>query len=293
VRDRRRIGDLFRVHRPHIVFHAAAHKHVPMIEANPGEAITNNVFGTKVLADTAERCGAERFVMISTDKAVNPSSVMGVSKCLAERYIHAISEQSSTRFIVVRFGNVLASAGSVVPLFLEQIRRHEPITVTHPEMKRYFMTIPEASQLVLQAAAMGQGGEIFVLDMGQPIKITQLVEDLVRLSGLRLDEVEIKYTGIRPGEKLFEELNFDDETLLPTRHPKLGIAYHRPCDFDEAMHMMRRLALLVHQPPDAIRKGLKQLAPEYVAITAGNGHPGLTAAAQGISAPPIHVASNR
>ena len=174
--DDGRMDSVFRANQPEIVIHAAAHKHVPLMESNPGEAIANNVVGTKQLADRCDAYGVERFVLISTDKAVNPTSIMGVSKQLAERYVHARSEGSRTKFVVVRFGNVLASSGSVVPIFQEQIRRGGPITVTHPEMKRYFMTIPEASQLVLQAASMGKGGEIFVLEMGQPVKIINLAD---------------------------------------------------------------------------------------------------------------------
>ena len=193
------------------MFHAAAHKHVPMMEYNPGEAIKNNVLGTRQLAELADEHGVHEFVMISTDKAVNPTSIMGVSKQLAERFVHAFSEKAGTKFVVVRFGNVLASNGSVVPIFQEQIRRGGPITVTHPEIERFFMTIPEASQLVLQAAAMGKGGEIFVLDMGEPVRIVDLARDLIRLSGLSEDDIEIVFTGLRPGEKLYEELYFDDE----------------------------------------------------------------------------------
>ena len=203
------------------MFHAAAHKHVPMMEYNPGEAIKNNVLGTRQLAELADEHGVQEFVMISTDKAVNPTSIMGVSKQLAERFVHAFSEAASTKFVVVRFGNVLASTGSVVPIFQEQIRRGGPITVTHPEIERFFMTIPEASQLVLQAAAMGKGGEIFVLDMGEPVRIVDLARDLIRLSGLKPDDIEIVFTGLRPGEKLYEELYFDDEEMQPTPHPKV------------------------------------------------------------------------
>ncbi len=210
------------------MFHAAAHKHVPLMEVNVGEAIRNNVGGTKVMAELADEFGVRNFVFISTDKAVHPTSIMGVSKQIAERYVHAMSQVSATRFTVVRFGNVLGSDGSVVPIFQEQIRRGGPITVTDPRMTRFFMTIPEASQLVLQAAAMGHGGEIFVLEMGEPVKIVDLARDLIRLSGLPEDAIEISFTGIRPGEKLYEELYFDDEETLPTAHPKLRAAYHRP-----------------------------------------------------------------
>lgn len=259
--DRRRIEKLFELHRPEIVFHAAAHKHVPMMEDNPGEAIQNNVFGTKRVADLSMRYGVDRFVLISTDKAVNPTSVMGASKQLAERYVHAMPSRSSTKFMVVRFGNVLGSNGSVVPIFQEQIRSGGPITITHPDMCRYFMTIPEASELVLQAAAMGDGGEIFVLDMGQPVKILDLALDMIRLSGLSPEDIEIHYTGIRPGEKLFEELRFDDEKLLPTSHPKVQVAYHRPYDVNSRSDMIRGLRSVLHSKE--LLQRIRQLVPEY------------------------------
>lgn len=263
VTDGPRMRQIFAAYRPEVVFHAAAHKHVPMMEHNVGEAIKNNVLGTKCVADLADEFGVDRFVMISTDKAVHPSSVMGASKHLAERYVNALSTESKTRFVVTRFGNVLGSAGSVVPIFQEQIRRGGPITVTHPEMTRFFMTIPEASQLVLQAAAMGCGGEIFVLEMGEPVKIVDLARDLIRLSGLPEDSIEITFTVTRPGEKLYEELYFEQEEMMETTHPKLQIAYHRPVAAADVRRDIAAIAELCHGPEDLIRRKLGELIPEY------------------------------
>ena len=264
IRDEARMAEIFRVHRPDVVFHAAAFKHVPLMEDNPGEAIKNNVLGTRQLVEMADRFGVGNFVMISTDKAVNPSSIMGVSKHLAERFVHAFAETSATKYVVVRFGNVLASAGSVVPIFQEQIRRGGPVTVTHPDIERFFMTIPEASQLVLQAAAMGGAGQIFVLDMGDPVKIVDLARDLIRLSGLKPDEdIEIVFSGLRPGEKLYEELYFDSEEKLPTPHPKVFVAYHRPYALDEVVHSIEELGTLADGPIERLMARLKDIVPEY------------------------------
>jgi FlaA1/EpsC-like NDP-sugar epimerase len=267
VTDGARVDQIFGLYQPAVVFHAAAHKHVPMMESNAGEAIKNNVLGTRRLAELANRHSVQEFVMISTDKAVNPTSVMGASKQVAERFVHAFSEVATTKFVVVRFGNVLASAGSVVPIFQDQIRRGGPITVTHPEIERFFMTIPEASQLVLQAAVMGKGGEIFVLDMGESVRIVDLAQDLIRLSGLEPEDIEIVFTGLRPGEKLYEELYFNDEEMLPTPHPKLFVAYHRPYRLEEVNELIENLAAVVHEPIEAVCQRLQELLPEYVSPT--------------------------
>ncbi len=279
--DRKRMSFLLRKYRPQIIFHAAAHKHVPLMEDNAGEAIKNNVIGTRKLADLADEHAVERFVLISTDKAVHPASIMGLTKQIAERYVHAMSEISATRFIVVRFGNVLGSAGSVVPIFQEQIRRGGPITITDPEMLRFFMTIPEASQLVLEAAALGGGGEVFVLDMGEPVRIIDLAHDLIRLSGLSLDEIGVRIIGPRPGEKLREEIYHEEERTLPTPHPKVRIANHRDGSLATVRSLIGELARLADESEDVIRQALRRLVPEYVppaelrekhTPASGNGH---------------------
>jgi FlaA1/EpsC-like NDP-sugar epimerase len=264
ITDASRLRTIFARHQPEVVFHAAAHKHVPMMEANPGEAVKNNVFGTRTLVDVAIESGVEAFVMISTDKAVNPSCVMGACKRLAEMYIQTLSDQTTARLVTVRFGNVLGSSGSVVPLFKEQIRQGGPVTVTHPEMTRYFMLIPEAAQLVLEAGTLGRGGEIFVLDMGEPVKIPDLARDLIRLSGLREDEdIEITFTGLRPGEKLHEELYDRGEEVLPTPHPKIFLARHRPCALDSLQDQLTELARGLDDSPDEVVAALQSVVPEF------------------------------
>jgi FlaA1/EpsC-like NDP-sugar epimerase len=233
IQDRKRIEHVFSSYHPDVVFHAAAHKHVPLMESNPTEAIKNNVFGTKNMAECAHQFGAERFVLISSDKVVNPTSIMGTTKHIAEMLVQYLDKTSNTKFVAVRFGNVLESRGSVVPLFKQQIQKGGPVTVTHPDMVRYFMTIPEAVQLVIQAGTIAQGGEIFVLDMGEPVKISKLARDLIRLSGLQPDkDIKIEYTGIRPGEKLFEELLTSEELTTATKHDLIYVA--KPSDQSQA-----------------------------------------------------------
>ncbi len=264
VSDRAAVEHLFAAERPQQVFHAAAYKHVPMLEAQVREALRVNVMGTRAVADAAERHGCGEFVLISTDKAVNPANVMGACKRLAEQYIQYKNGDSDTRFITVRFGNVLGSAGSVVPLFRRQIDRGGPLTVTHPDMERYFMTIPEACQLIMQAGVMGDGGEIFVLDMGEPVKIRYLAEQMIRLSGREPEEVPIEYIGLRPGEKLYEELFYQDEGLTPTRHQRIRVARHRQPD---AVQLQAGLAaiqeLLARFDSQALLEQLADLVPEW------------------------------
>lgn len=302
ITDKKRIARIFNAERPQVIFHCAAHKHVPMMEINPGEAIKNNIFGTKTVADAAAECSAAAFVMVSTDKAVNPTSVMGATKRFAELYIQSLNESAAgsgqwavkdnrspvaiqsairnpqsaisslpaahcplpTRFLAVRFGNVLGSSGSVVPIFQKQIAAGGPVTVTHPEMRRYFMTIPEASQLVLQAGAIGQGGEIFILDMGEPVRILDLAEELIRLEGKRPHEdIAIEYTGIRAGEKLFEELATDCEQTRPTSHPKIRVWQLPTAASQQIDDSLSRLAESVDGMRDGAIAALMAAVNEY------------------------------
>ncbi|NOZ79988.1 MAG: polysaccharide biosynthesis protein [Acidobacteria bacterium] len=264
VGDEARMRWVMGQYRPAVIFHAAAHKHVPMMETNPTEAAKNNVLGTRLTGRIAGDMGAEAFVLISTDKAVRPTSVMGASKRVAELVIQDLDRKYSTRFVAVRFGNVMGSAGSVIPIFREQIRRGGPVTVTHPEMVRYFMTIPEASQLVLQAGAMGNGGEIFILDMGEPVRILDMAKDMITLSGLKpFEDIDIVFSGIRPGEKLFEELETVGEHIAKTRHPKIfigQIATYTPEEVDAAV--MRLDELSRDGKERELRRYFNELLPE-------------------------------
>ena len=265
--DQARIRAIFVQHRPSVIFHAAAHKHVPMMEAQPSEAIKNNVFGTACLAEMALEHGAERFVMISTDKAVNPTSVMGASKRLAEVFLQAFAERHAgkTRFIAVRFGNVLGSSGSVVPIFEQQIARGGPVTVTHPEIMRYFMTIPEAVGLVLQSSALGTGGEIFVLDMGKPVKIADLAHQMIRLSGLEPGrDIQVKFVGLRPGEKLFEELKHLYANCAATVHPRILRLTSTPMPLDQVRATLAKLKDAIDSStPEQLRSMMAAVLPEY------------------------------
>ncbi|MCC3375548.1 nucleoside-diphosphate sugar epimerase/dehydratase [Cohnella sp. REN36] len=264
VQDRTRLEEVFRCMKPQVVFHAAAHKHVPLMERNPSEAIKNNVFGTKNVADCADAFGAERFVLISSDKAVNPTSVMGTTKRIAEMYIQGLDKHSETKFVAVRFGNVLGSRGSVIPRFKQQIVGGGPVTVTHPEMVRYFMTIPEAVQLVIQAGAFAQGGEIFILDMGSPVRIYDLAVDLIRLSGFEPGvDIEITFSGIREGEKLYEELLTKEEGLTSTKHDRIYVGKPSLINRSELEFEFRRLERVLAKDPEEIRSVLQQLVPTY------------------------------
>ncbi|MBW8041157.1 MAG: polysaccharide biosynthesis protein [Planctomycetes bacterium] len=269
ITDKIRVEGIFETYKPQVVIHAAAHKHVPLMELNPGEAIKNNITGTQIVSEAANNYGTTNFVMISTDKAVNPTSIMGSSKRIAEMYIQDLSRTSKTDFVTVRFGNVLGSDGSVVPIFKKQIAEGGPVTITHPKMKRYFMTIPEASQLVLQAATIGKGGEILVLDMGEPVKIVDLAREIITLSGFKPGEdIEIIYTSPRPGEKLFEELSIEGEDMQHTRHSKISIWKNIPMDRDKLRAGINELVTVAQtQNYNEIAQKIKELVPEY---TGGN-----------------------
>lgn len=259
------VQQAFSTHHPEVVFHAAAYKHVPLLESQIRIAVNNNILGAKIFAETAVTYGAKKFVLVSTDKAVNPANIMGTTKRAAEIFCQNLNDRSKTKFITVRFGNVLDSAGSVVPLFRKQIAEGGPVTVTHPEITRFFMTIPEASQLILQAMMMGQGGEIFVLDMGEPIKIRYLAEQMIRLTGLKLNEdIEIKYTGLRPGEKLYEELFHESEQLTSTQHNKIFQARYRKWDWaalSKILDLLAEASLVANE--NELRQCLLKLVPEY------------------------------
>ena len=266
VRDIARLDEIFEQYRPHIVFHAAAHKHVPLMEDHPEEAVKNNVFGTWNVAQCADKYSAGRFVLISTDKAVNPTNVMGATKRIAEMIIQAINSKSRTEFVAVRFGNVLGSNGSVIPLFKKQIAQGGPVTVTHPDITRFFMTIPEAVQLVIQAGSMAEGGEIFVLDMGQPVKIMDLAKNLIRLSGFEpYEDIDIEITGLRPGEKLYEELLMNEEGLKATKHNKIFVGKPLFTDYEMLKRELDLLSQRIYKTSDSkeIKEYVKVLVPTY------------------------------
>lgn len=264
VRNTNRMNKIFATYLPDIVYHAAAHKHVPLMEASPNEAIKNNVFGTLKTVQAADKYGVKRFILISTDKAVNPTNIMGASKRMCEMIIQTYNNRSKTEYVAVRFGNVLGSNGSVVPLFKKQIEKGGPVKVTHPDIIRYFMTIPEAVSLVLQAGANAKGGEIFVLDMGEPVKILDLAENMIRLSGLEpYVDIDIEFTGLRPGEKLYEELLMAEEGLEETEHSLIHIG--KPLDFDEEQYLeeLSELKKVIKEEPDAIRRRVQRIVPTY------------------------------
>ena len=265
VRNTHRMETIFETYRPDIVYHAAAHKHVPLMEDSPNEAIKNNVFGTYKTAKAADKYGVKRFVLISTDKAVNPTNIMGASKRICEMVIQMMNNHSKTDYVAVRFGNVLGSNGSVIPLFKKQIEQGGPVTVTHPDIIRYFMTIPEAVSLVLQAGAYAKGGEIFILDMGEPVKIMDLALNLIRLSGYKpFEDIEIQFTGLRPGEKLYEELLMNEEGLQDTENKLIHIG--KPIEFDEALFrkQLDELASIANKDSVDIREKVQEIVPTYI-----------------------------
>lgn len=279
VKNEQRVKQLLAEYLPKVVFHAAAYKHVPLMEThNVAEALANNVIGTYVMADACMKAKVEKFVLISTDKAVNPTNVMGASKRLAEMVCQSLEGgvKSKTHFVMVRFGNVLGSSGSVIPKFREQIAKGGPVTVTHPEITRFFMSIPEAAQLVMQAGLMGNDGEIFVLDMGEPVKIAELARDMIRLSGFQQDEIKISYTGLRPGEKLYEELLADDELTQPTPHPKLRIAMARKADALWVKRLLKWIESCQGADENTIKKQLAFWVEEYVESTSASAGANMT-----------------
>ncbi|RDY61974.1 UDP-N-acetylglucosamine 4,6-dehydratase family protein, partial [Flagellimonas nanhaiensis] len=265
IRDKNKMRVLFEEHKPDRIFHAAAYKHVPLMECNPYEAVKINVAGTKNLVDLAMEFEVGKFVFVSTDKAVNPTNVMGATKRIAEMYISCRQQDDKTKFVTTRFGNVLGSNGSVIPLFRKQIEKGGPLTVTHKEITRYFMTIPEASQLVLEAGAMGKGGEIFIFDMGESVKILDLAKNMIRLSGLHYpDDIDIKITGLRPGEKLYEELLANGENTLPTYHDKIMISKVRDIDYTRTRTMIDELCISNLFFKDNVVQLMKNIVPEYI-----------------------------
>jgi len=273
IRDEARMRWVFEHYQPHVVFNAAAYKHVPLVEENPAEGVKTNVLGTSRIADIAVEMGCEKFIQVSTDKAVNPTNVMGASKRAAEIYCQNLNSRSTnTAFITTRFGNVLGSAGSVVPLFEKQIKKGGPVTVTHPEITRYFMTIPEAVRLILQAGSMGSGGEIFVLDMGEPVKIVDLAEQMIHLSGMEAGkDIEIEFTGLRPGEKLYEELFHQSESLMGTTHPKIMLSASREVDWKEMQLLLEKLrGACTEREVDKVRALLHELVPEFTQSAVSN-----------------------
>lgn len=272
IREQKRMEKIFDKYRPEVVFHAAAHKHVPLMENSPGEAIKNNIFGTLNVAMLSSKYNVKRFLLISTDKAVNPTNIMGATKRAAEMIIQSLNEESKTEFVAVRFGNVLGSNGSVIPLFKKQIEEGGPVTVTHPNIIRYFMTIEEAVGLVIQAGGMAKGGEIFVLDMGEPVKILDLARNLIRLSGFEPDvDIKIVFTGLRPGEKLYEELLMSEEGLLDTKHKKIFIG--SPIDFDKnelQKYLIELSNIVLEEDDELIEQAMKNLVPTFISPEVAN-----------------------
>lgn len=272
IREQKRMEKIFDKYRPEVVFHAAAHKHVPLMENSPGEAIKNNIFGTLNVAMLSSKYNVKRFLLISTDKAVNPTNIMGATKRAAEMIIQSLNEESKTEFVAVRFGNVLGSNGSVIPLFKKQIEEGGPVTVTHPNIIRYFMTIEEAVGLVIQAGGMAKGGEIFVLDMGEPVKILDLARNLIRLSGFEPDvDIKIVFTGLRPGEKLYEELLMSEEGLLDTKHKKIFIG--KPIDFDKnelQKYLIELSNIVLEEDDELIEQAMKNLVPTFISPEVAN-----------------------